>query len=117
MGRFRYLVLRLGIAGLLALSASAGHAADPIGHVTAASDVVTGVLDGTTTPLKAGDPIFLDEVVQTGAQGRASLTFLDGAAVSLGASSAVKLSTASSWIECMIRRFSVMNASLVSRST
>ena len=93
MVEFGHLSLCLALSGFLFVSASAGEAGEVIGHVAATSDAAVGVLDGDTTRLKTGDPVFRDEVVETGPQSSARLVFLDGTVVSLGASSTLKLDT------------------------
>jgi hypothetical protein len=93
MVEFRRLSLYLAIFGFLCASASASEAGEVVGHIVAISDAAMGVLEGDTTRLKSGDPVFRDEVVETGPHGYARLVFLDGTVVSLGASSTVKLDT------------------------
>ena len=68
MVEFGHLSLCLALSGFLFISASAGEAGEVIGHVAATSDAAVGVLDGDTTRLKSGDPVFRDEVVETGPQ-------------------------------------------------
>jgi hypothetical protein len=93
MVEVRHLSLSLAVSGFLCVSASASEAAEVIGHITAINDAAVGVFDGDITRLKSGDPVFRDEVVETGPHGSARLVFLDGTVVSLSASSTVKLDT------------------------
>jgi hypothetical protein len=90
LGHLSLRVIVLGV--LLCLSPSASEAGEFIGHIAVISDDgAVGVLGGNTARLKSGDAIFRDEIVETGPHGCARLVFLDGAVVTLGASSMVRL--------------------------
>ncbi|MEW5728090.1 MAG: FecR domain-containing protein, partial [Pseudomonadota bacterium] len=69
--------------------AQAGGAAanQPIGTVSVAKGAVeVRHADGTSSTLKAGDPVFSDDVVSTAKGGSVGLTFQDGTTFSLGSS-------------------------------
>lgn len=82
------------IAGALVLTAAAAWpaaAADPIGQIKTASGSVTIERAGAPMPAKAGDRVEQADVVVTGADGSAGITFLDNSRMSLGPDSRLAL--------------------------
>jgi VCBS repeat-containing protein len=74
--------------GQYAQAGAPAQAADPIGQVESLSGEATVQrTDGTVEVLGPGAKIFADDVLQTGADGRLSLTFVDGTIFTLSAAS------------------------------
>jgi hypothetical protein len=86
--------LRLLRLTLIALCLSAGggaRAQQNIGSTALAHNDVTRELAGAPGPLTAGDPVFRNEVVRTGAESTAKLVFLDATNLGVGPVSSVTL--------------------------
>ncbi len=86
------------LACALALGSSIGlaqpaRAAEPIGQIKTASGAVTIERAGARQPAAAGDRVEQSDVVSTGADGSAGITFLDNSMMSLGPDSALALDT------------------------
>lgn len=62
-----------------------------IGTAERVQGPVTGTVGGATSPLAAGDPLALGEVVAAGANARAALRFADGTALTIGENASVTL--------------------------
>jgi VCBS repeat-containing protein len=68
--------------------AGAATAADPIGQVeTLSGEVTVQRADGTVETLGQGDKVFLNDVLQTGGDGRLAVTFVDGTIFTLSPAS------------------------------
>jgi hypothetical protein len=74
----------------LAASASPNVRAG-IGYAVTIEKMVTGTIGGKRMPLALNDAVFMDEVVETGAESLARLKFLDDTLLFVGPSSSVKL--------------------------
>lgn len=68
-------------------------AATEIGTTAIAENKVTGSLEKQLRRLKAGDGVHLDEMIATGAKGKAQLIFKDETALTIGPRSEVTLTT------------------------
>ena len=92
MALFRLTLLRTAIA-LWALAAAheAARAEPKIGSTAAVINDVTRVLSGEASPLKAGDPVFRNEIVRTAAGAKAKLVFLDSTNLVVGPASEMTL--------------------------
>lgn len=86
----RFLVAVLVAAGV---SGTAAAAAEPpsIGAAETVVRQVAGVLDSQRRDVVAADPVFKQEVIETGAESLATLRFLDGTTLTTGADSRVTL--------------------------
>ncbi|TVR95885.1 MAG: hypothetical protein EA406_13140 [Rhodospirillales bacterium] len=63
-----------------------------IGTVDSLSGTATSTrIDGSVVALAAGDPVFADDVLSTGANGALGIVFIDGTVLSLGAGSRIVL--------------------------
>jgi VCBS repeat-containing protein len=89
-------VMRGGTVALLAGPEAPGQYAqagvrtqgDPIGQVESLTgDATVQRADGTVETLGPGSKVFLDDVLQTGAEGRLAVTFVDGTIFTLSAAS------------------------------
>ena len=90
--------MRLGAGLLLALAiivGLAGHPADAqdgsVGVVVKLSGTAAAVREGSTVALALGDPIFVGDRLETGADGGLGVTLKDNSLLSLGPSSAFEL--------------------------
>jgi hypothetical protein len=80
------------LAALLVVGASATPAdAQKIGGATAVQREVSGSVGGRTRAVAAGDDVYQNELIRTGAASAAELGFLDRTRLSVGASAQVKL--------------------------
>jgi hypothetical protein len=85
-------MLRVAIAlGAVAGAGETARAQQKIGSAAAVINDVTRELAGATSPLKAGDPVFRDELVRTAEASKAKLIFLDSTNLVVGPSSQVTL--------------------------
>jgi len=66
-------------------------AADPIGQIRNASGAVDVIRTGATQHAAAGDKVFQEDVISTGADGSIGITFADNSLISLGPNSELKL--------------------------
>src|SRR5690242_9452856 len=66
-------------------------AADPIGEIKNASGAVDVTRTGAAHHAGAGDKVFQDDVISTGADGTVGITFADNSLISLGPNSELKL--------------------------
>ncbi len=83
---------RLIFATLFALAAgTAAHAQQQIGSAAEAHNVVSRELAGAAAALTAGDLVFRDEIVRTGAESTAKLVFLNSTNLAIGPTSRVTL--------------------------
>jgi hypothetical protein len=80
------LVLAMGTA-----ISTGALAADPIGQIKTAQGTVSIERDGARQPAAAGDRVLQSDVVITGADGTAGITFQDNSMMSLGPDSALAL--------------------------
>jgi hypothetical protein len=80
-------------AATVALAVGAAHAAtEPrIGAAAIATNSVTGTLGAAQRPLRAGDAVFRNEDIVTGANSRAQILFADETALTMGPNSQVQL--------------------------
>lgn len=85
--------LRLILIALCALAAGAegARAQEHIGSTAVAHNEVTRDLGGAMGPLTAGDTVYRNEVVRTGADSTAKLVFLDSTNLGVGPVSRVRL--------------------------
>ncbi len=81
----RILALFVLLTGLV--PAGAPVADEAIGHAKIVNGAVVVVRDGKETPVKGGDALFRKDVLITGEDGSAGLTFKDNSRLSLGANS------------------------------
>ena len=72
-------------------TACAALAQQSIGSTTLAQNQVTREIAGAAGPLKAGDSVFLDEVVRTAPESTAKLVFLDSTNLAVGPTSRIVL--------------------------
>jgi hypothetical protein len=72
-------------------TAPAPAATDPIGNVAALTGAVTVIRNKDTLPLKLRDDIFLNDVVQTGADSSLGITFDDGTTFRLSANARITI--------------------------
>lgn len=79
----------LWFVALVLLPCLAWSDAPPIGKVKTAKGEVVVVRNGRQTPLRIGDPLFPNDVVQTGVSGSAGMIFEDNTVLSLGTKSRV----------------------------
>jgi hypothetical protein len=81
------------LLALVALTAGAGEARaqQNIGSTAEAHNQVSRELSGAPGPLNAGDTVFRNELVRTGADSRAKLVFLDSTNLAIGPTSRVTL--------------------------
>ncbi len=103
------------LAGLPAVGqyaqAAAAAPTDSIGTVEATVGVVTATrADGTKVDLKAGDPVFQGDVLETGPAGSLGVTFADKTTFSLGADGRM---TVDEFIHDPAANVGVMNMNLV----
>lgn len=78
------------VAGALLLAAPAG-AAEPIGLVKTLSGSATVTRGAGAQPLAAGNDVFRDDVIDTGADGSLGITFRDDTTLSMGPKGRMKL--------------------------
>lgn len=71
-------------------SATAGHAT-AIGHIEKVSGFVTVMRNGVAANVNVGDLVFKDDVIETGADSAAGMSFIDGTAFSLSARARIVL--------------------------
>lgn len=76
---------------VLAAAPGAGLAADPAGRVDQAKGKATGMLDGSVRDLAANADVFLQELVQTSAEGRLALALGADTRVLLGERTRLKI--------------------------
>ena len=81
------LIAALGVT----MAADGAKAEQAIGSATSAQNQVTREISGATAPLAAGDSVFRNEVVRTGADSLAKLVFLDSTNLAVGPTSRVVL--------------------------
>jgi hypothetical protein len=74
--------LALSIPAMLA--AASASAAEPIGLVKTLTGSATVLRAGASLPLAAGDDVFRDDAVATGADGSLGITFRDDTTLSMG---------------------------------
>ncbi len=74
-----------------ALASGVAHAQQNIGSTAEAHNNVSHELSGAEGPLKAGDSVFRNELVRTGADSTAKLVFLDSTNLAIGPTSRVTL--------------------------
>ncbi len=81
------------LLAFVALAAGAGkaRAQQDIGATVEANNNVSRELSGASAPLKAGDDVFRNELVRTGADSTAKLVFLDSTNLAVGPTSRVTL--------------------------
>ncbi len=84
MGMMRFLAL---LAMLAALAPGVAAGDEAIGHTKIVNGHVAVLRDGVETPIKGGDALFRMDVLITGEDGSAGLTFKDNSRLSLGANS------------------------------
>jgi len=88
----RSTLLAAALALTIAMAISTGVlAADPIGQIKTAQGAVSIERDGARRPAVAGDRVLQSDVVITGADGTAGITFQDNSMMSLGPDSALAL--------------------------
>src|SRR5271166_3672162 len=84
--------LLFAMMGLCALAAAGGaHAQQNIGSTAESHNNVSRELSGAAGPLKAGDEVYRNELVRTGADSTAKLVFLDSTNLAIGPTSRVTL--------------------------
>ena len=76
---------------MIAASASAQAQGRSIGQVKTVLGSVSVVRGGATAPIKAGDPLYQQDVIQTGANSSIGVTFTDNTVMSAGPNSEVSL--------------------------
>lgn len=76
---------------VLCLASVSAHAEEQIGDAAKIEKDVRGALPGRTMQLKAGDAVFSDEALSTGAASRAQFVFADKTSLQMGPSSRVTL--------------------------
>lgn len=76
--------LAILLVTLLALAGVASAENEPIGRVKTASGTVTITTAGQARTVEVGAPIFLDDVLETGADGSLGLVFSDESRLTLG---------------------------------
>ncbi|HKN26614.1 MAG TPA: FecR domain-containing protein [Roseiarcus sp.] len=76
---------------LCALAAGGAQAQQNIGSTALSQNMVSRVLSGAAGPLNSGDPVYRDELVRTGEDSTAKLTFLDSTNLAIGPTSRVTL--------------------------
>ena len=69
----------------------AGAAGPRIGQVTEAAGTASLMRDGAQVAVRPGDPVYQGDVVETGADGRLVITFLDNSRFSTGPNSELAL--------------------------
>jgi hypothetical protein len=74
-----------------ALASGVAHAQQNIGSTAEAHNNVSHELSGAEGPLKAGDSVFRNELVRTGADSTVKLVFLDSTNLAIGPTSRVTL--------------------------
>ena len=74
-------------AVLAALAPGVAAADEAIGHTKIVNGRVVVLRDGVETPVKGGDALFRKDVLITGEDGSAGLSFKDNSRLSLGANS------------------------------
>ena len=88
-------MLRWGIPGIaLAVVCAAANANSEVKQIGEASVVVRsvrGILETTSRPISANDPVYWEESIETGADSSARLTFLDNTTLTTGPGSQVTL--------------------------
>jgi len=84
---FRAAIALCALAG----AGEAARAEPKVGSTVAAINDVTRVLSGEASPLKAGDPVFRNEIVRTAAGSKAKLVFLDSTNLVVGPASEMTL--------------------------
>jgi hypothetical protein len=84
---------KIVLLALVTLAAGAGkaRAQQDIGATVEAQNNVSRELSGASGPLKAGDDVFRNELVRTGADSTAKLVFLDSTNLAIGPTSRVTL--------------------------
>lgn len=75
----------------LVLVVPAAAKVESVGGARVAVNKVTGKLNGNTKRLRAGDPVYENEVITTGAASRAEIQFRDKTLLTLGDKASVKL--------------------------
>ena len=83
--------LLFAMMGLCALAAGSAHAQQNIGSTAESHNNVSRELSGAAGPLKAGDEVYRNELVRTGADSTAKLVFLDSTNLAVGPTSRVTL--------------------------
>ena len=86
--------LVLGLLSLILIYSAqvgSGKAEERIGQIKVVSGEVTILRKGNETPAKAGTPLFEKDVVKTGENSAAGMTFTDNSRVSLGPKSELSL--------------------------
>lgn len=89
----RTLPLLLAVLIVLLATAPPGAAAEPpadrgaVGELVERVGAVAALRTGGSGPLAAGDPIFEQDLIVTGADGRAKIRFEDGTTLSIGSGS------------------------------
>ena len=86
--------LLLGIFAIVLIYASGaapGKAEERIGQIKVVSGDVVILRDGTETPATAGEPLFEQDTIRTGANSAVGMTFTDNSRVSLGPESELSL--------------------------
>jgi hypothetical protein len=77
---------------LLALMAAPAMAQPAqIGQINTATGAVSVVRGGQTQPIKVGDPVYQSDVVETGKDSAAGITFVDNSVFSTGPESSLSL--------------------------
>lgn len=79
--------------GGLGTQALAQAPAKEIGKAVTASGTVTAIRGKVKTPMKAGDPVFEHDVLETAVDGKLAITFTDKTAFAIGPSSRVAIDT------------------------
>lgn len=75
----------------IGISVTPALAADPVGKVDRVHGESTGMVGDSTQPLAPDTPVFLNEAVSTGPDGRLALTFQDGTMLTLGEKAKVSI--------------------------
>ena len=85
----RFIIVALCVTLLASLGIA--QSALRIGVTSAVSNQVTGSVGGGTTPLKAGDAVFQNQVIRTGADSTTQLLFNDETSLTVGPGSELTL--------------------------
>jgi len=88
-GRFVLCLVAIGFT----LAAAPSWARDAIGVATAVRPAVAQLTATSTLPVRGGDAVTAYEVLRTDASGSIKIVFVDGASLTLGASSSVALNS------------------------
>jgi len=76
---------------LFGLSAAASAQVQQIGQINTASGTVSVQRGGKSLPLKIGDPVYQQDVVETGSSSAVGITFVDNSVFSTGPESRLAL--------------------------